>query len=323
MDRSRILCLGLAPALQRTLTFPHLQIGQVNRASDVRETASGKATNTARVLRALGAAPVLLSPLGGETGRRVEAALRAEGLPARLVPTASPTRICQTLLDASGQEATELVEELAPLSADDQERLTLALEEELAEAKALILCGRLPAGWPASTYAAWIAAARGQGVPVFIDAQDEPMRLAVEAGPRGFKLNRHELGHILGQDLEALGLPEAEAVRDLLHGPEAMALVTDGPDAALLVTRDGAWRLRPPAVRAVNPIGSGDSVTAGWALRVLAGDPPVTAAAFGLACGTANALSAEPGCLDPATVQELVGQVSAERLDPGGGSGAP
>jgi len=49
-----ILYVGGTPAMQRTLRFPRLEVGGVNRASEVRVTASGKVVNAARVATVLG-----------------------------------------------------------------------------------------------------------------------------------------------------------------------------------------------------------------------------------------------------------------------------
>ncbi len=44
-----ILCCGFFSALQRTLDFSELRVGQVNRARGVLRSVGGKAANSARV----------------------------------------------------------------------------------------------------------------------------------------------------------------------------------------------------------------------------------------------------------------------------------
>ena len=48
---------------------------------------------------------------------------------------------------------------------------------------------------------------------------------------------------------------------------------------------------RPPRIRALNPIGSGDAVTAGIAYGILKGKDIAEGMRLGLACGAANALT--------------------------------
>ena len=62
----------------------------------------------------------------------------------------------------------------------------------------------------------------------------------------------------------------------------------------------------------MNPIGSGDSVAAGFTAGLAAGKSPVDCAKLGIACGAANALTPTPGVVRPEDVQRLLGEVRAE-----------
>mmetsp|Transcript_43943 Transcript_43943/g.171677 ORF Transcript_43943/g.171677 Transcript_43943/m.171677 type:complete len:236 (-) Transcript_43943:813-1520(-) len=120
MGRKVTVCVGVTPALQRTLRFSSLVLGDVNRCSaEPLESASGKATNVARVVRLLNhyfadlredgtTEAVLVEFSGGETGKKYRSLLGFESV---YVETKAATRICQTLLVDGEGEATELVEE--------------------------------------------------------------------------------------------------------------------------------------------------------------------------------------------------------------------
>ena len=64
-----ILTLSTTPALQRTMKFADLRVDEVNRAVEVREFASGKGINAARVVHALDKPCVATGILGGDSGR--------------------------------------------------------------------------------------------------------------------------------------------------------------------------------------------------------------------------------------------------------------
>ena len=66
-------------------------------------------------------------------------------------------------------------------------------------------------------------------------------------------------------------LPVARA---LVPSRAAAALVTLGPEGAVLVTADGAWQATPPRIRVVSTVGAGDSSLAGYLLADVAGDGP-------------------------------------------------
>jgi fructose-1-phosphate kinase PfkB-like protein len=60
-----ILCVGLTPVLQRTMVFEQVRRDRVNRAIDVRETASGKVINVARVVHRLAGDAIAVRIGGG------------------------------------------------------------------------------------------------------------------------------------------------------------------------------------------------------------------------------------------------------------------
>ncbi len=167
-----ILCVGGTPAVQRTLLFPSLEVGGVNRAREVRVTASGKAVNAARVVTTVGGPALVATFLGGDAGRFVARRLDMEGVAHHVVWTEddAPTRTCITLLPDGGP-VTELVEEAPPVSERDVAAFEKAVYGRIDVARALCLIGSLPPGVPDHAYAQFAAAARKAGVPVLVDAQ--------------------------------------------------------------------------------------------------------------------------------------------------------
>src|SRR5205807_5505365 len=94
-----ILTLGTTPALQRTTSFSHLTVNAVNRATDVREYASGKGVNVARVIHTMGEPCIATGFLGGDRGDFCRRGMDAAGIAHDFVTVAAPTRMCITLLD--------------------------------------------------------------------------------------------------------------------------------------------------------------------------------------------------------------------------------
>ena len=310
MIQPGFLCVGLTPTVQRTLRFSQLTLGEVNRAWEVVTTASGKAVNVARVLDTLGADVALVHPLGGDSGRSVE---RSLGVSQEIIwaPESCPTRTCTTLLTDSGV-TTELVEEARPLDVKHVEALLEKLEALLPTVNALALSGSLPPSVAPDFYARVIELANASGVTVFIDAQKEPLRLALAQKPYLAKPNRPET-------IAALGLaPESDALTcatALISAGAQNALVSDGRAGSLLLTAHGAWRILPPTIEVLNPIGSGDSLLAGLVFRGwYKAEALPDAACFGTACAAANCLTLTSGEVRRADVERLFPQVTLERV---------
>jgi tagatose 6-phosphate kinase len=85
--------------------------------------------------------------------------------------------------------------------------------------------------------------------------------------------------------------------------------VTQGKAQAFLFEPGKAYTFTVPVIKALNPIGSGDSVSAGTAFALAKGHSLVEAFIFGLACGTSNAMNIEPGKVNPDQLGDLVKQI--------------
>src|SRR5215213_7291051 len=94
-----ILCLGTTPTMQRTMLFDRVELDAVNRAAEVREYASGKSVNVAKVLRTLGHNAVATGFVGGTRGALLEQNLDRDGVGHAFVNVASQTRLCTTIID--------------------------------------------------------------------------------------------------------------------------------------------------------------------------------------------------------------------------------
>jgi len=312
-----ILCVGGTPAVQRTLLFRRLEFGEVNRAREVRVTASGKMVNAARVATTLGEPALVATFLGGDAGRFVARELDAQGVAHDVVWTqdGAPTRTCVTLVPDGGPP-TELVEEGPPVSENDVAALEEVVERRLDESRALCLIGSLPPGVPDDVYARLAVAGRDAGVPVLVDAQGGLLRSSLAARPFVVKPNVDEasaaLGLDSGDDAETGALTAVDA---LVESGAEWALVSMGASGSVLGDADGGrWNVAPPRIEARNPIGSGDSLAAGLLVALTRGASMPEAAAYGTACAAANALTITSGVLDPDDVVALLPRVRVAPL---------
>jgi tagatose 6-phosphate kinase len=314
-----LLCVGLTPTVQRTMFFDRFAVGAVNRARETLVTASGKGVNVARVTTLLGEPARLIQILGGDSGRWVAQTLDAEEVPHHTVwaDDDAPTRTCTTLLAADGP-TTELVEEARSVEPHDVSLLLAACRTALLEAKAVCLSGSLPPGVPPTFYAEVARAAMEVGVPVIADAQKAPLAEVLKQRPFLVKPNREEAAATLGFPLTGDPLADARtAIRSLTNAGARWALVSMGSAGSLLGGdgEDALWRVTPPRVDAVNPIGSGDSLAAGTLVaHALRGLPVPEAVAYGTACAAANCLTATSGVVRREDVERLLPQVTLERL---------
>lgn len=224
--KPHLLVLGLNPALQRTVVFDALTLGDVNRATDVTVGVGGKGQNAAKA--ALHWQPNLLvhlvQPLGGWEGRQVESiqrqsidderlelanhwldgpggsATRATQLPRR------STRVCTTILNRSPLkpvEVTELIEpspELAPEDATILLRLALEGVDNCAregQRFGIALVGTVPRGC-APIYDHVARYAKERGGFVLVDGIRDIDTVLLSGSADVLKINAKELAELEG-----------------------------------------------------------------------------------------------------------------------------
>ncbi|MBN2685400.1 MAG: hexose kinase [Pontiellaceae bacterium] len=286
-----IICCGFTPCVQRILEFTRVEKGAVNRAKALTLGIGGKGANTARMIQQLDAEALLLGFAGGATGALLETMLQSEGVAYRHVQTQGETRICQTLVEAGHPETTELVEEMPPLQTAEWQRMVEFLKELDLKNSVVTISGKLPAGAPIDAYAQIaqrVAAADGK---LILDAPGVPMLAALAHNPFLVKINDVEL--LQAVDCEDL----LDGCRMLLERGAQSVLITRGSRTALYLDAKQTLELIPPKIKAVNPVGSGDAVTAGIAVALVQGRSLEELLILGMACGAANALNLVSGTL--------------------------
>jgi 1-phosphofructokinase family hexose kinase len=317
----KILCCGIFPALQRTLELKSLKPGAVNRVRSVTLSVGGKATNAARVLKTLGAYPLLFGFAGGDNGTAIKRLLDDEGIARAFVETDAETRTSQTLLADDTADFTELVEEGPELSSRDWKALLKKFQT--LEKGSVIISGTLPAHAPQEICAELIQAA--QGKPVILDTSGKPLLAALEHRPALVKINAAELKKTLRTPGEVTRPAKTTAVGRVTSPGELIELalelidlgagavgVTSGTEPALLVTRKETVRFYIPNVEVVSTLGCGDAVNAGIAFALQKGSSLKEAFVFGLACGTSNAMNRLPGVVKLDQIASLVPQITVQ-----------
>lgn len=308
MKSGPILCLALSPAIQRTLFMDVMRPGEVNRAQRTLRSAAGKGVNVAVALARLGHRARLVGLRGGPSGAFIAQALKELGVDAHWVETDAETRHCHTAVEAGGARITEWVEEASPPTEKEWTAFDRLFDEQINGCSWLAISGALPPGAPIARLADIACRARAAGAALMIDSQGEPLRVALRAAPEWVKLNTEELEITTKQTADS-DQDRWRAMTALREMGARNVLLTAGAEPCFLLAESGRFQLMPPRVNVLNPIGSGDSVTAGILHALSKGQSAVEAAAWGLACGSANAMTEIPALFDLKNVVGLREQV--------------
>ena len=306
-----ILCIGTTPVLQRSMTFDRVTIDAVNRAKEVSDYASGKSINVARVLHTLGEDALATGFLGGDSGKFIRNDLAACGVAHDFLTVTPATRMCITVIDRSTNHATELVEESKEVEKPAWAKLRTRVAELLPKAKLMVLSGSLTPGAPQDFYAWCINRAHDSAIHSILDAAGEPLNRALASRPLVVKPNRSELARSLDTPIES-DAAFRDAIKQLIALGPQWAIVTAGADPVTVSDGDHFWRITPPRVNAISPIGSGDALAAGIASALSRGQKLPDAARLGVACGVANAMTDRAGHLHADEVAQILEQARLE-----------
>lgn len=303
-----IATVTLNPSLDRTVETPHLVKDDANQVREVSLDPGGKGINVSRVLRRLGAHTVAFAPIGGTTGERLARLLDREEVPTCLLRIRGETRVNLILNDLSDNSQTRLHFPGAPVDRDELGNLLKDLAGIEPRPAFWVLAGSMPPGVPADTWASWVGAAKRLGIPVLVDSDGEPLRLAVAAGADWIKPNEFELARLVGRPLPDEGSILA-ACREILDQGVQGVVASFGARGALAVDQGSAEWLVPPSVTPCSRVGAGDSTVAGLVWRLVEGDSLAEAARWGVAAGTAAVLTPGTELAHAEDVYRLVTQV--------------
>ena len=281
-----IVTLTPNPSIDRTVSVPALEHGEVNRASDSRIDPGGKGINVARALATNGTEALAVLPSGGPEGHLLQALLRRSGTAYTAVPIAGTTRMNIAVIEPDGT-TTKLNEPGPTLSADEFDALLATVDNHLdPDLRWIVGCGSLTPGMPEGIYADLVRRGHVHGIKVAIDSSGAPFTAAVPAGPDLIKPNHEELEELVDRPLRTLA-DVGEAARTLVDGGIETVIVSLGRHGALLVNAHAVAHASAHVARPVSTVGAGDSLVAGYLHAVCRGAGPREALATGVAWGAA------------------------------------
>lgn len=303
----------LNPALDKTAVVEGFTVDTVNRITDLREDPGGKGINVSKVASELGHASVAHVVLAGQTGKKISAALASMGIEAKAFEVEGETRTNLKVVDPRLKTNTDVNEPGPVVGSEQFASFARALTDEVGQGDVVVLAGSLPKGLGPDSYALLVTSLRSLGAKVFLDADGEPLRLALKARPYLTKPNDHELGGLVGHDLKSVE-EIAQAAKDLVAGGIERVVVSMGGEGALFVTADAALLAKAPKVKVGSTVGAGDSVVAALACAEISGLPLEEAARLAVATGSANVMCSGTQAASREAIEELLPKVTVEVL---------
>lgn len=283
------------PALDYVVRLSALKMGETNRSTGEQLYFGGKGINVSRVLRELGEESVALGFIAGFTGDALEQELQHLGIHTDFIRLPEGlTRINVKLKETAETE----INAGGPFIGTEALDAFFAQLSLLEQADTLVLAGSVPPSMPADIYQRIAEKMQAKGVRLVVDATGELLLGTLPYQPFLIKPNHRELEQLAGRTLR--GAEELLAAAEELRQKGARnVLVSRGAEGAILLDEQGKCHIVPASsVKAVNTVGSGDSMVAGFLAGIRNGSEE--ALRLAVAAGSATAASE-----DLATFEEI------------------
>jgi 6-phosphofructokinase 2 len=284
-----ILTITLNPTIDKSTSVEKIEPESKLRCGDIKNEPGGGGINVSKALKKLDCKSITLFPTGGHNGEMLKSLLRKEGIRFHCIPVENETRENFVVLETSTNKQYRFTLPGEPTDIPLVQKVIEYIKKNKFE---YIICsGSLLPGLPEDTFAQIGCAAKEAGAKFILDTSGPALKAAVEKGVFLLKPNIGELARL--SDIQWLEPAMAEEAARTLINKEwvSMVAVSMGRDGAMLVTRDGTYKVASPEVEKKSTVGAGDSMVAGMVYMLTKNKPLDEVIRFGVACGSAATMN--------------------------------
>ena len=308
-----ILTVTLNAAIDKRYVVDNFQVGQVNRVKECTYVPGGKGLNVSKPASIYGADVVATGFVGGHAGAYIEDALKPFGIKGAFYHVDAESRSCINIWDEINHIQTEFLEPGFTLTEEDFKGFEAKFRELVKEAKVVAMSGSVPKGLDGTAYQRLVKIVKEAGIPVILDTSGKLLEMGIEALPTMIKPNIDEIRMLTGKSCDDIQeiIEAAKAIHE--KGVKIVA-VSLGADGSLAVGDDGIYRARVPKINAVNTVGCGDSMIAGFALGLAEGLSLEDTLRRASAISVAAAMREETGFFVMEDMEKLLPQIEITKL---------
>ena len=287
-NKYMIYTVTLNPSLDYHAFTDRFAAGELNRSNKELLLPGGKGINVATVMKEFGYECTLLGFTAGTTGQEIKRLVSEAGLVDEM--TGLPSGMSRINVKIHAKEETELNGTGPFISSEDLESLMKRIDR-INDGDVLVLSGSIPPSLPDTVYAMILDRIKGKDIITAVDATGDLLMNTLPLRPFVIKPNIEELGALFGAKIKTREgcVPYAKKIQEAGAGN---VLVSLGKDGAVLLTEDGRFIFcNAPSGSAVNTIGSGDSMLAGFLHGMMEKNDHIYALRTAIAAGSACAFS--------------------------------
>lgn len=307
-----ILVINLNTSVDKRYEIEDIQKGKVMRARTVENTPGGKGIHVANVATILKEDCIATGFLGGKTGEFIEEKLKEYDIKQDFVKIKGDSRECLAFITDDYMQ-TEILEPGPEISETEKQNFFQKYIELIEEAEVIVASGSVPRNVEKNYYRSLIELANHKNKKFLLDTSGDLLLEGIKGKPFFIKPNKDEIEAIRGKEIKN----EQDAIDEIKNFQKmgiSFVVISLGAKGSIAGYDGKFYRVIVPKIRAVNPVGSGDSYVAGIAIGLHRGYSIEDTLKLAAACGTANALEKETGFVKEEVVNDLINKIDVAEI---------
>lgn len=283
-----VYTVTLNPAIDFVINMDKPILGAINRSDSESFFCGGKGINVSLVLKELSVPTVASGLIAGFTGIQIEKALNEKGVNTDFVHLENG--YSRINVKIRSDEETD-INTNGPLVTDFDMHLLFKKLGNISSGDVLVLSGSTPKNVDDNVYAKMLSKVSKADVLTVVDATGKKLLNSLEYRPFLIKPNINELIETFDVKITTLHDVEKYAIKLQTLGAKNV-LISMGEKGSILFTEDKQVIMQSaPKGVAVNTVGAGDSMVAGFIAGYLKTGDYKSALKLATACGSATAFT--------------------------------
>ncbi len=309
-----IVTVTLNAAIDKRYVVTNALAGEVNRVLECSYTPGGKGLNVSKPAAIAGAKVVATGFAGGHAGNYIEENLKQFGIESVFYHLKAESRSCINIWDKEKKIQTEFLEPGFFVTEEEFEGFVTQFNQLIKNASVVDLSGSVPSGLDGNAYKRLVGIVKQAGKKVILDTSGTLLQMGIEAKPTMVKPNIDEIRMLTGKTCDTME-ELVQAAKEIYNKGVEVVAISLGADGSIVVCEEGIYQAIVPKIDAVNTVGCGDSMIAGFAIGFEKGMTMEETLRLASAISAAAALRKETGFFVKEDMERLLPQVTIKQLE--------
>ena len=309
-----ILTVTLNAAIDKRYVVEEFKVGQVNRVKECAYVPGGKGLNVSKPAAIAGAEVVATGFLGGHAGKYIEESLKDYHVKSDFFHLESESRSCINIWDEKNSIQTEILEPGFTVKEEEFLNFLELFKSLVKKADVVAMSGSVPKGLDGTAYQKMIKIVKDEGKKVILDTSGKLLEMGIKSCPTMIKPNIDEIRMLTGKSCDKQE-EIIEAAKQIHQWGVEVVAVSLGAEGSIAVCDSGVYKAIVPKINAVNTVGCGDSMIAGFALGFSENLNIEDTLRKASAISVASALRKETGYFVVEDMERIYPQIQIEKLD--------